>query len=164
MANLLRSTGLPARALTLEITENVIVDNEDRTLAKLTLLRELGIRLAIDDFGTGYSSLSYLHRLPVDILKIDRSYVSGLGTRPELTSLTGTIVRLGRDLGLVLVAEGIEEATQVHELIDLGCDLGQGFLFAQPLCAHDLSQLLRERGLTLSIPKQRPAAALPLRA
>jgi diguanylate cyclase (GGDEF)-like protein len=163
VAGVLRSTGFPARALTLEITEGVIVDNEDRTLSKLQLLRELGVRLAIDDFGTGYSSLSYLHRLPVDILKIDRSYISGLGTRPELTSLTGTIVRLGQDLGLLLVAEGIEEATQVHELVDLGCDLGQGFLFAQPLCADDLSQLLRERGLTLPIPHQRPPAALPLR-
>jgi diguanylate cyclase (GGDEF)-like protein/PAS domain S-box-containing protein len=164
VASVLRSSGLPANALMLEITENVIVDNEDRTLSKLHLLRELGVRLAIDDFGTGYSSLSYLHRLPVDIIKIDRSYVSGLGTRPELTSLTGTIVRLGRDLGLALVAEGIEEATQMHELVELGCDLGQGFLFAQPLCADDLSALLRERGLTLPIPQQRAAEVLPLRA
>ena len=127
VATVLRSTGVPPSALTLEITENVIVDTEDRTLGKLLLLRELGVRLAIDDFGTGYSSLSYLQRLPVDILKIDRSYISGVGSRAELTSLTGTIVRLGRDLGLTLVAEGIEEPTQLHELVAMGCELGQGF-------------------------------------
>jgi diguanylate cyclase (GGDEF)-like protein/PAS domain S-box-containing protein len=160
VATVLRTTGLPPSALTLEITENVIVDDEDRTLAKLHLLHELGVRIAIDDFGTGYSSLSYLHRLPVDTLKIDRSYVAGIGTHPELTSLTGTIVRLGRDLGLMLVAEGIEEPDQMFELNELGCELGQGFLFAHPLSADDLSQLLRERGLTLPIPKQRPAPGL----
>jgi diguanylate cyclase (GGDEF)-like protein/PAS domain S-box-containing protein len=160
VATVLRTTGVPPSALTLEITENVIVDDEDRTLGKLHLLHELGVRIAIDDFGTGYSSLSYLHRLPVDTLKIDRSYVAGIGTHPELTSLTGTIVRLGRDLGLMLVAEGIEEPDQMFELNELGCELGQGFLFAQPLSADDLSQLLRERGLTLPIPKQRPAPGL----
>jgi EAL domain-containing protein (putative c-di-GMP-specific phosphodiesterase class I) len=152
VAGVLRSTGVPPSALTLEITENVLVDNEDRTLGKLVLLRELGVRLAIDDFGTGYSSLSYLQRLPVDLLKIDRSYISGIGVRAELESLTATIIRLGRDLGLVLVAEGIEEAHQLHELKTNGSEYGQGFLFATPLPADELTRMLRERGLTLPVP------------
>jgi diguanylate cyclase (GGDEF)-like protein/PAS domain S-box-containing protein len=157
VASVLRSAGMPASALTLEITENVLVDTEDRTLSKLVLLRELGVRLAIDDFGTGYSSLSYLQRLPVDVLKIDRSYISGIGIKPELTSLTSTIIRLGQELGLTVVAEGIEEPAQRDALLEMGCDLGQGFLFAEPLHANDVVRLLTERGLTVTGPASRSA-------
>jgi diguanylate cyclase (GGDEF)-like protein/PAS domain S-box-containing protein len=165
VATVLRDTGVPPSALTLEITENVIVDTQERTLGKLVLLRELGVRLAIDDFGTGYSSLSYLQRLPVDTLKIDRSYVAGLGVRPDLTSLTGTIVRLARDLDLMLVAEGIEEPGQLHELMDMGCEHGQGFLFAQPQPAEEMLRMLRERGLRLPLPERTTSArVLRLRA
>jgi EAL domain-containing protein (putative c-di-GMP-specific phosphodiesterase class I) len=147
VASVLRSTRLPASAVTFEITENVLVDTEDRTLAKLVLLREMGVRLAIDDFGTGYSSLSYLQRLPVDVLKIDRSYISGIGIKPELTALTATIIRLGQDLGLTVVAEGIEEPAQREALMEMGCDLGQGFLFAEPLQANDVIRALGELGM-----------------
>jgi diguanylate cyclase (GGDEF)-like protein len=147
VATILRSTGLPASALTLEITENVLVDSEDRTLSKLVLLRELGIRLAIDDFGTGYASLAYLQRLPLDVLKIDRSYISGIGLKPELTSLTATMIRLGQDLGLTVVAEGIEDPQQRDALIEMGCDLGQGFLFARPLRPEDVVRVLGEMGV-----------------
>ncbi|MFL6240973.1 MAG: putative bifunctional diguanylate cyclase/phosphodiesterase [Actinomycetes bacterium] len=160
VAAVLRSTGIPAPALTLEITENVIVDTEDRTLAKLVLLRELGVRLAIDDFGTGYSSLSYLQRLPVDTLKIDRSYVSGVGARTQSTSLTSSIVRLGRDLGLMVVAEGIEDPAQAHELVAMGCEYGQGFLFAEPLPADEMVRLLNTQGLTLPVPQMGPSAQI----
>jgi EAL domain-containing protein (putative c-di-GMP-specific phosphodiesterase class I) len=143
VAAVLRNTGLPATSLTLEITEHVIVDSEDRTLGKLDLLREMGVRLAIDDFGTGYSSLSYLQRLPVDVLKIDRSYVSGLGCKDDLTSLTATIIRLGRELALEIIAEGIEEPVQSEELLRLGCTLGQGYLYAEPLPPAELVRYLR---------------------
>jgi diguanylate cyclase (GGDEF)-like protein/PAS domain S-box-containing protein len=128
--------------LVLEITESVLVDDADRTIAKLHLLRELGVKLAIDDFGTGYSSLSYLRRLPVDTLKIDRSFVGGIGEVGDLTALTGAIVALGRDLGLQTVAEGIEDATQLAELRGMGCELGQGFMFARPLPADEIAELL----------------------
>jgi diguanylate cyclase (GGDEF)-like protein/PAS domain S-box-containing protein len=142
VAGALRTTGVPPSALTLEITETALVDSDDRTLAKLHLLRELGVLLAIDDFGTGYSSLSYLHRLPIDVLKIDRSYVSGVGVRAEMTSLTTTIVRLGEELGLTLVAEGIEESDQLAGLAAMGCHLGQGYLFARPLPAECVTAML----------------------
>jgi diguanylate cyclase (GGDEF)-like protein/PAS domain S-box-containing protein len=160
VASVLRMAGLPASALTLEITENVLVDTEDRTLSKLVLLRELGARLAIDDFGTGYSSLSYLQRLPVDVLKIDRSYIAGLGYKPEMKSLTSTIIHLGQELGLTVVAEGIEETEQRDALLDMGCDLGQGFLFAQPLHAEDVIRMLSEHGMMATPPPQREAQAM----
>ena len=142
VARTLRATGIDARDLVLEITESMLVDDAERTIAKLHLLRELGVRLAIDDFGTGYSSLNYLRRLPVDVLKIDRSFVKGIGTESELTSLTAAIVGIGRDLGLDTVAEGIEEPGQLAALRRMGCVLGQGFLYARPLPADELALLL----------------------
>jgi diguanylate cyclase (GGDEF)-like protein/PAS domain S-box-containing protein len=142
VARTLRTSGLPAEDLVLEITESMLVDDAERTIAKLHLLRELGVRLAVDDFGTGYSSLNYLRRLPVDVLKIDRSFVTGIGTESELTALTGAIVGIGRDLGLDTVAEGIEEIAQLDALRAMGCALGQGFLYARPLPAGDLARLL----------------------
>jgi len=145
VAAALRSAGVPASSLMLEITENVLLDTEERTIAKLHLLRELGVQLAIDDFGTGYSSLSYLQRLPVDVLKVDRSYVTGVGRKAELTALTSTIVRLGAELGLTVIAEGIEDPVQVAGLSAMGCHLGQGFLFAAPMPRSQVTELLRSR-------------------
>jgi diguanylate cyclase (GGDEF)-like protein/PAS domain S-box-containing protein len=142
VARTLRSTGVRPNDLVLEITESILVDDAERTIAKLHLLRELGVKLAIDDFGTGYSSLNYLRRLPVDVLKIDRSFVQGIGTESELAALTGAIVGIGRDLGLDTVAEGIEEPAQLEALRAMGCVLGQGFLFARPLPADELAELL----------------------
>jgi diguanylate cyclase (GGDEF)-like protein/PAS domain S-box-containing protein len=129
----LAASELPPQLLTLEITESVLIDDVEGTIERLEVLRALGLRLAIDDFGTGYSSLAYLRRLPVDILKIDRSFVSGLGRHDDVTSLTRTIVRLGRDLGLTLVAEGVETASQMHQLQAMGCQRAQGFYFSGPL-------------------------------
>ena len=142
VARTLRSTGLPPNDLVLEITESMLVDDADRTIGKLHLLREIGVRLAIDDFGTGYSSLNYLRRLPVDVLKIDRSFVSGIGSESELTSLTAAIVGIGRDLGLDTVAEGIEEVAQLDALRAMGCVLGQGFLYSRPVPPEDLADML----------------------
>jgi diguanylate cyclase (GGDEF)-like protein len=144
VAAALRAHGLPPSALTLEITENVLVEHDERTIAKIELLRELGVRLAIDDFGTGYSSLAYLRRFPVDVLKVDRSFVSGVGHGGDLTALTSTIVRLGRELGLTLVAEGIEQSDQLQALLGMGCHRGQGYLFSRPTTPEAIGMLLRE--------------------
>jgi len=105
----------------------------DAAITILTELRRLGVRLALDDFGTGYSSLSYLRRLPVDILKIDRSFIGGVTGSAEESALARAIVNLGQTLGLETVAEGIETAEQLATLRELGCQLGQGYYFAKPL-------------------------------
>ncbi|GJG87286.1 hypothetical protein tb265_24670 [Gemmatimonadetes bacterium T265] len=120
-------------ALVLEITEGVVMQDTEANLARLAELKTLGVRLAIDDFGTGYSSLSYLQRFPVDVLKIDKSFVDGVHDRESSEALARTIVALGRTLSLCTVAEGIEHAGQRDALRALGCTLGQGYLFARPL-------------------------------
>ena len=142
VAKTLRATGIRPSDLVLEITESILVDDAERTIAKLHLLREIGVRLAIDDFGTGYSSLNYLRRLPVDILKIDRSFVKGIGTETELTALTGAIVGIGRDLGLETVAEGIEDVSQLDALRAMGCAYGQGYLYARPMPPADVAAIV----------------------
>jgi len=137
VADAIRRTGAPARRVTLEITESVIMQRTEATLAKLRALRQLGVRLAIDDFGTGYSSLSYLQKFPVDVLKIDRAFVEGVARGGSDAALARTIIALGATLGLRTVAEGVEEQAQRHQLQLLGCQLGQGFLFARPMPAGD---------------------------
>ena len=146
---------LAPEALTLEITESVLLDGVESTISRLRAVKEYGVKLAIDDFGTGYSSLAYLRRLPVDQLKIARAFVDGLGspagpagqesTESGPSALASAIVRLGRDLGLDLVAEGIERPEQVELLREMGCQRGQGFLFSGPLDAAGVQALL-ERG------------------
>ncbi|WP_208029552.1 sensor domain-containing phosphodiesterase [Rhabdothermincola sediminis] len=126
----LEESGLDASMLCLEITETTVMADPAASLEVLGRLRALGVQLAIDDFGTGYSSLATLKQLPVDILKIDRSFVDGLGVDPDDTAIVDAIVSLGRALGLGIVAEGVETSTQLRELRGLGCDRAQGFLFA----------------------------------
>jgi EAL domain-containing protein (putative c-di-GMP-specific phosphodiesterase class I) len=126
----LESSGLPPAALVLEITETVMMADTNLAVERLLELKSLGVLLAMDDFGTGYSSLSYLSRFPVDILKMDRSFLS---SENEQSSLAAAIVALGSSLRLDVVAEGIELPEQIDSLRDLGCDLGQGFLFAKPM-------------------------------
>jgi diguanylate cyclase (GGDEF)-like protein len=137
----LEETGLEPSALTLEITESMLIDQSAEPLGVLQTLRGLGISLAIDDFGTGYSSLSYLHRFPVDSLKVDRSFIELLGTSRE-PGLARSIVRLADELGLRTVAEGIERDEQLAALRHLGCTLGQGYLFAAPMTADDITTQL----------------------
>jgi diguanylate cyclase (GGDEF)-like protein/PAS domain S-box-containing protein len=131
-------TGFPAAALVLEITESLMLADTDFAMQQLDELKALGIRLAMDDFGTGYSSLSYLSRFPVDILKMDRSFV-GSGDNEALTS---AIIALGASLSLEVVAEGIELAEQAASLEERGCKLGQGFLFARPMASDALGEFL----------------------
>jgi EAL domain-containing protein (putative c-di-GMP-specific phosphodiesterase class I) len=125
----------------LEITETVLMEG-DGTVRRLAELRELGVRLAIDDFGTGYSSLSYLRRFPIDILKMDKTFVQGVGTTAGDDALARAIIDLTHTLGLVVVAEGIERPEQAEELRRLRCNLGQGFYFTGPLDAEEIEPLI----------------------
>jgi diguanylate cyclase (GGDEF)-like protein len=128
----LEASGLPARALVLEITENVFLLNDEMVVTRLNDLAARGIVIAIDDFGSGYSSLGYLSKLPIGILKIDRSFVGGIDRGPEEAAVAQAIIRLGHTLGLEVVAEGIETSEQLAELTKRGCSLGQGFLLGRP--------------------------------
>ena len=141
----LATHGLCPSRLTLEVTESLALDDSIETVERLTALRELGVQIAVDDFGTGYSSLSYLRRLPIDKLKIDRAFVDGLGSDPEATAVARAIVELAKGLHLGTIAEGIEHRHQAEALVGLGCDLGQGYLFAKPLQAADLTALVAGR-------------------
>jgi diguanylate cyclase (GGDEF)-like protein/PAS domain S-box-containing protein len=142
VAAALHHSGLPARNLVLEITESGLMRDDDRNAALLSELRELGVRIAIDDFGTGYSSLSYLQNFPVDILKIDRTFVAAINAGSPDTSLAPTIVALADTLNLRVIAEGVETALQADTLSALGCQLAQGFLFARPLSSDAMRELL----------------------
>ncbi|HYF47801.1 MAG TPA: EAL domain-containing protein [Planctomycetota bacterium] len=144
LAEILDETGLEASQLKLEITESVIMENARTTTSLLEQMRALGVELAIDDFGTGYSSLSYLHRLPIDALKIDRSFVKEMhGDAQKRAEIVGTIVTLAHNLNMNVIAEGIETKPQLEELRRLGCGYGQGYLFAKPLSPEDAAHLIR---------------------
>lgn len=146
----LEESGLPPAALTLEITETVFVNDVDATTSRLQELKALDVRLAIDDFGTGYSSLSYLRRFPIDIIKIDKSFVDGLGASGPGLELAKSIVRLARNLRLKTVAEGVEQPQQRSLLAAMGCDAAQGYLFARPLDVEAATDYLRQAASTLS--------------
>ena len=143
IADALAGSGLPPGALTLEVKEEVLVDGGDELIARLSALRDLGVRLAIDDFGTGYASLAFLRQLPVDVIKIDPSFVSGLGRDETLTLLTRTIARVGRDLGLTVVAEGVERPEQLELLREMGCPRAQGYLVSRPMAPRGIEALVR---------------------
>ncbi len=141
----LHHSGLEPATLTLEITETVLMRKPEATVQVLTELKALGVRIAVDDFGTGYSSLAYLRQVPVDLLKIDRTFITGLARSGEAQALAHTLIRLGQALGLQTLAEGVEHRDQVRELRREGCDLVQGFLFARPLAPDAVEALLQER-------------------
>jgi len=160
VAGALMASGLYPSQLTLEITESVLMRNTEATLTTLGALKDLGVQLAIDDFGTGYSSLRYLQQFPVDVLKIDKSFVEGVARGGRDAALGRTIVALAETLGLRTVAEGIEDPAQRERLRTMGCDLGQGYLFARPLDGAALHALLAE-GRCLGAPDKvglQPAA------
>jgi diguanylate cyclase (GGDEF)-like protein/PAS domain S-box-containing protein len=161
VGEILAESGLDAASLILEMTESVLMENSDDNLELFTRLKDIGVGLAIDDFGTGYSSLSYLHRFPVDVLKIDRSFVEPLGKGPHDPALVGTIVKLGQALGMRTIAEGIEEAGQIASLRRFECELGQGYHFARPLPADQAERLLAKglRPTAASTRARRRAAA-----
>src|SRR5689334_12519939 len=143
---ILAETGLPAEALTVEVNERVLVEEDELIIEQLAALHQMGVKLAIDDFGTGYASLAYLRQLPLNIIKIDPSFVAGLGHDSTLTLLTRTVVQVGRDLGLQVIAEGIEQPRQLIALREMGCEFGQGFLVARPMAAPGVEALLAGPG------------------
>jgi diguanylate cyclase (GGDEF)-like protein/PAS domain S-box-containing protein len=142
VASVLMETGMPAGQLCLEMTESVLMNDTEENLAQLIRLKALGVQLAIDDFGTGYSSLAYLRRFPVDIIKIDRSFVDQLGVQADDSTLARTIVQLGQSLGISTVAEGIEQITQLTALRRMGCEFAQGFYFSHAVPAEEAGRLL----------------------
>jgi diguanylate cyclase (GGDEF)-like protein len=143
----LADSGIDPTTLTLEITETALMRTPDATAHLLADLKTLGIRIAVDDFGTGYSSLAYLRQFPVDSLKIDRTFITGLALSSEAHALAHTLIQLGAALGLQTLAEGVEHHSQVRALQGEGCDLAQGYLFARPLHPNDLELLLRDASI-----------------
>jgi EAL domain-containing protein (putative c-di-GMP-specific phosphodiesterase class I) len=142
VAQVLAESGLAPRQLVLEITESVLMDDADATAVRLEELRRLGVRIAIDDFGTGYSSLGYLRRLPVDILKIDKSFIDGVAEGPHESALARAVVKLASTLRLEAVAEGINSRKQLLQLRRLRCPYGQGFYFSRPEPPAAIADLL----------------------
>ncbi|PSN05734.1 hypothetical protein C7293_31560, partial [filamentous cyanobacterium CCT1] len=142
----LAESGLPPANLKLEITETVVMENPTQVVQMIQTLRDRGIRLSIDDFGTGYSSLGYLQQLPVDILKIDRSFIADIHQSSQQYGIVEAIIRLAAHLNIQVIAEGIELFPQLQSLAQLGCEFGQGHLFARPLSVSQFSQYLRREG------------------
>src|SRR5205085_5179686 len=129
IADALQRSGIDPHCLKLEITESAVMGDAAAAVRTLGGLKELGVQLAIDDFGTGYSSLAYLKQFPVDTLKIDRSFVDGLGREAHDTELVRSVIAMARSLSLAVTSEGIETSEQLNQLLELGCDRGQGFYF-----------------------------------
>jgi diguanylate cyclase (GGDEF)-like protein len=149
----LTMTGLPSDDLIVEITETGLMRDAKRAQEQLIALKALGVRIAIDDFGTGYSSLAYLQQFPVDTLKIDRSFIAGMGESPEGDALIHTLMQLGRALHLETLAEGIEEVAQLSQLQSEQCSLGQGYLLARPLPPNEIKELFElEQAFPLPTP------------
>lgn len=146
----LETSGLPASSLCMEVTETALMRDVDHALVVLDDLNALGIRLAVDDFGTGYSSLSSLKRFPLQVLKIDRSFIDGLPDDPHDTAITTTVLRLAETLGLTVTAEGVETATQRDLLRELGCHTAQGYFFARPSSSEHVLELLRRSPATIA--------------
>jgi len=147
---ILKKNELDPRFLKLELTESLIIDESGSTVAMLSELREMGIQVQIDDFGTGYSSLSYLHTLPIDTLKIDRSFISRLGINTKNTEIVQTIFSLAHSLGMKVIAEGVETNEQLSSLKDMNCEFAQGFLFAKPVNGVEAGALI---GKSHSLPR-----------
>jgi EAL domain-containing protein (putative c-di-GMP-specific phosphodiesterase class I) len=159
VAEILQETRFDPQCLELEITESVAMQNLDHSIATMVRLKDMGVRLAVDDFGTGYSSLSYLKRFPIDLLKIDRSFVEGIPRDQDDAAITEAIICLAHSLKLGVVAEGVETQEQWEFLRNLECDEAQGFLLSPPVSSERLSALLAKGGMT---PKGSPRSGKSL--
>ncbi len=153
--------GGPPELLTLEITETVFLQDGDRAVSALTALRNLGVHLALDDFGTGYCSMNYLKKFPVDVVKIDQSFIADLGINRINESIVEAVVQLAHKLGLTVVAEGVETAAQQAAVVELGCDQSQGFYYARPMPADEADALSRHPILTIKNPTRNNGRHLP---
>lgn len=151
-------TGINPESLKLELTESAVMDNAETAILMLKQIKETGVKVSIDDFGTGYSSLSYLHRFPIDLLKVDRSFVSAMEENTENGEIVRTVIALAKALKLKVVAEGIESIHQFHQLRILGCEYGQGYLFSKPLPVADIERLLADNNRWQNI---LPATSMP---
>jgi EAL domain-containing protein (putative c-di-GMP-specific phosphodiesterase class I) len=149
VASAVTDVAMPAGRLVLELTEQAVIPDDTGTLARMHQLRAFGVRFALDDFGTGFSSLAHLRDFPVDTVKIDRRFINGMTEDRADRTIVESMVRLVTDLGRRVVAEGVETAAQAQMLLDMGCHIGQGFLFSVPLPAEVLSSKLRRRDPTL---------------
>ncbi|NRX77450.1 EAL domain-containing protein (putative c-di-GMP-specific phosphodiesterase class I) [Clostridium beijerinckii] len=138
-----KKTGFPAKLLELEITESAFLNSIGPTVKKLEKLQEAGIKIALDDFGTGYSSLSYLRELPISTLKIDKSFIKSIFESHKNRSLTSTIIKMGHDLGMELVAEGVETEKELIYLTELNCDKIQGYYISKPIPKGELLDFLK---------------------
>jgi EAL domain-containing protein (putative c-di-GMP-specific phosphodiesterase class I) len=138
----LSDSGLDASYLVLELTESVIMESPTETSRMLNAIKDMGVRISIDDFGTGYSSLSYLKRFPIDELKIDRSFVTGVPGNEDDCAIVTAIIRMGHALGLSVVAEGVESDDQLAFLSNRGCDAYQGFLHSKPAPPDEVADLI----------------------
>jgi EAL domain-containing protein (putative c-di-GMP-specific phosphodiesterase class I) len=143
LATILAETRVDPSMLSLEVTESVLVQDDDRALVILKDLKEIGVSIALDDFGTGYSSLSYLRRFPADVVKIDTGFVSDLAD-PITFAITSAVVDLAHVLGMTVVAEGVETAQQHAQVSALGCEGSQGFFFARPMSSDEFAALIHE--------------------
>jgi diguanylate cyclase (GGDEF)-like protein len=144
VADCLRTTGLAPACLDQELTEGIIMREVEHAIAKMDALKALGVQLSVDDFGTGYSSLAHLTRFPVDVLKVDRSFVQDIESDPQQAAITRSIISLARNLDLEVIAEGVENAAQLDYLVGYGCDQVQGYYFSRPVPARQFETLLRE--------------------
>ena len=142
IAGIAQSLGFPLGRLIIELTENALLDDAQRAIAVADELKSLGCKLALDDFGTGYSSLRHLHALPIDSLKVDRSFINNMTTVRDSRKIVASVIGLGQSLGLVTVAEGVETREQAELLRWMGCDLGQGWLYGKPLPAYSLAEVM----------------------
>jgi EAL domain-containing protein (putative c-di-GMP-specific phosphodiesterase class I) len=142
--DVLTETSIPANSLELEITESIVMQNQEENIAQLKNLKTLNIKLCLDDFGTGYSSLRYIYEFPVNTLKIDKSFIQNLTSDAKKLELVIMIIDLTKKLNLTTIAEGVETRAQLKKLIELKCDMVQGYLFSKPITADDFTQLLQE--------------------
>ena len=142
IATAVRDSSIETSTLRLEMTESAIVSSEQSVAAKLWQLRSLKVGIALDDFGTGYSALSYLRHFPIDVLKIDRSFIRGLTAGGQDAAIVRTVIDLARSLGMETVAEGVETQDQLELLREMGCGAGQGYLFAKALSADEAARMI----------------------
>ena len=161
----LDEAGLPGACLELEITESLLMADDEAAARAVRAVRELGVHVAIDDFGTGYSSLAYLKHFPIEALKIDRSFVADLGRDSNDAAICAAIIAMGRQLGLKIVAEGVETQEQLQFLATHGCTLAQGFYIAKPVEAHEMEKMLRigsNEAAVISVPSRASSLNVPL--
>ena len=161
MSGIIKETGIDPAWLCLEVTESVLIEDPESSIRVLTELKELGIKIAIDDFGTGYSSLEYLRRLPVDCVKVDRSFVRGVPDNEEDVAIVNAVIELGHALKLSVTAEGVETVEQLGNLQGAGCDTAQGFLFYRPEPPEVIEQLFADASAPS---REAPSAAVEVSA